>query len=199
MMAALQPSRVVAMPASAAPFVTLDGEPYAAPFPPRPFSLGPLTFSLAAAVIAINLCAGVVAWRMGSLSQLDMSDKGAGSDQAIVVPRNTAPAGGRLAVLDPPDYLPAGKFVPVRYEQAGAEISGAEATAVVDAIDQDNSIDGYDRPCIACGTRLAMNDVRIVAPEPAAEPEPVADREDDAPPPPEPQPIPYTWDDTPAN
>ncbi len=183
------------MPASAAPFATLDGAPYAAPYPPCPFSPGPLTVSLAAAVLAVNLCAGAVAWRMSSFSDVDMSDKGAGSSGAVIMLRNPVVSPGRLAVLDAPDYLPASKFVPVK-----AEITGAEATAVVDAIDEDNSMAGYDRPCIACGTRIAMNDVNIVAPAPAAPDEdmpPPAEPEDAVPPPP--QPIPYTWDDTPAN
>lgn len=171
---------------------TFDGEAYVAPYPPRPSRFGPLTVSAIAAVVAINMAAGLFAWRELSLSDLDTSDKGAGIPMAVILPKPQPPT--RLAVLDPPQYLPAGKYVPVK-----AELTGYEAASVIDAIDPgvvavmdgqapDNNSDDGTAPSYAMAT-----------PEDAIPPTPDDGTGEPADPHDRIQPAAYTIDETPAN
>ncbi|MEI9903426.1 MAG: hypothetical protein WDN06_05190 [Asticcacaulis sp.] len=172
----------------------LDAETYRAPYPPQPRPLPYLTISLATAVVAINLVAGLAAWRVASLSAIDPA-QGTGANALAVLPPPGKPT--KLAVLEAPGYIPAGKYVPVK-----AVLTGGEAAAVIDAIDPDN--DAYDTgvPCISCDIRLAPeadDEAADIEPTPQVRPrpEPVVLMQPAAPPPT--QDIPYTVDDTPAN
>ncbi len=169
----------------------LDAAAYRAPYPPQPKPLPYLTISLATAVVAINLVAGLAAWRVASLSAIDPA-QGTGANALAVLPPPDKPT--KLAVLDAPGYIPAGKYVPVK-----AVLTGGEAAAVIDAINPDD--DAYDTgvPCVACDIRLAPEPVDIEPmPQVRPRPEPVVLMQPDTAPPPS-QDIPYTVDDTPAN
>ena len=145
---------------------TFESDSYAAPYPPRRSYPGVLTWSLIAAVVTVNLCAGGVGMRLATLSSLDV-----GSTSAVIASQLPPPQPfTRLAVLDAspePQAPPLQRAVLIaQARQMSAQLNGSEATGIIDAIDHDNDVTASDNPapaCISCDTLPSNEQVDIVA------------------------------------